>query len=107
MSAARKRNRTRGAKATRKRTAALLQSHTDTVAHFGRGDQREAIALAVNPNKGKRHAARMTPPPRVSKNQGARARGEIARRPYLETSWPRIPSLPSMLTKQPPTRGDA
>jgi hypothetical protein len=78
---ARAENRTRGAKATRKRTAAAMRSETNVVA-FSRTP--DAMTLAQNPNRGKRHAAKLENLPRLSKNQGARKRGETARMPYLE-----------------------
>jgi hypothetical protein len=98
MSDARKRNRTRGAKATRKRTAQLLRSHADTVAHFGHGDARESIALDLNPNRGKRHAARMAP---AQENSGARTKHDP--RIELRTSFDRIPALGTIHTKNRPT----
>lgn len=99
----RSRNRTRGARATRKRTAAALRSDTRTVA-FARTD--DAHTLAGNPNKAKRHAAKLDNSPRFTPRQYAPGAPDAKRHymPTLETSFARIPSLPPILSKRVPTR---
>lgn len=63
-------NRTRGAKATRKRTAHAIRSETNVVA-FARTE--DAHTLTENKNNGKRHAARMLP---AAENSGARTKND-------------------------------
>lgn len=93
----------------KRRAANPLGSVAAPVAFLGTED---AHALNLNPNTAKRHAARagvnVNNDPasarrtRVSRNEGRRAHGEIARTPYLETWNARIPALGSTLSKRVP-----
>ena len=102
MNPARKQNKER--RAAYLREAASLM--TEPVAFTGTEDVHR---IDQNANRGKRHAARMNATgPRMSENQGRRARGESMTRRHLETSWQGIPSLGSALTKRaltPRSRG--
>lgn len=106
----RARNRTRGARATRKRTAAALRSETRTVAFAGARDangESQAVRLDGNPNTAKRHAAKLDNRPRFTPRQYAPGAGESAKRHYMpsmETRFAGIPSLPPILSKRVPTR---
>jgi hypothetical protein len=94
---ARAANRTRGVKATRKRTAAALESHANVVAFQRDPDNR--THLDTNPNRGKRHVAKANPTGRA--NSGERRRNEP--RIELRTSFERIPALGTIRTKNLPT----
>jgi hypothetical protein len=103
----RSRNRTRGVKATRKRTAQAIRSETNVVA-FARTE--DAHALTGNANSGKRHAARAnvnvhTDPAaarraRVIENEGRRAHGEKMTTRWLDRTWAGLPSLPPVISKR-------
>jgi hypothetical protein len=99
MESARKRNRTRGTRATRKRTAAALRSDIRTVATVA----GERVSLIENPNRAKHGAAKLDNSPRFTPRQYAPGAPDAQRHymPTLETSWARIPSLGTHLSKRP------
>lgn len=87
----------------------LANSYADPVA-FPRSREDNAHRLDGNPNTAKRHAAKLDNSPRFTPRQYAPGAGRDAQRHYmpaLETSWQGTPSLPPLLTKRVPTRGDA
>ena len=72
---------------------------------IARADAAEVARLEQrqNPNRGKRHAAKLDNSPRLTPRQYAPGAPDSQRHymPTLETSFARIPSLGSTLTKRP------
>ena len=84
----------------RKRTSAQnIRSEVRTVARVN-GD---TLKLDANPNRAKRHAAKMANDPRLTPRQSAPGapHGKRHYMPTLETSWARMPALGSHLSKRP------